>query len=91
MADPRVKGGAFHEPQGDLEVHDTYPEDGGDPRPEGGYPRRPGTDHTPAPITRAADDGSAAQLRAERKARHGESGGYDDPRYGKVRDFPSQS
>lgn len=91
MTDERVKGGAFHEPQGDLDVHDTYPEDATDDRPAGGYPGKGGQEFTPAPITRAADDGSAAQLRKERNSRHGESGGYDDPRYGKVRDFPSQT
>ena len=87
--DERLKPGQLHEKGEEANPLDTYPEEAGDDRPAGGYPNRPGTDFTPAPITRAADDGSAAQLRKERNSRHGESGGYDDPRYGKVRTPPS--
>lgn len=90
--DERLKPGQLHEKGEEANPLDTYPESGeGDDRPAGGYPNRPGTDFTPAPITRAADTGSAAQLRKERNARHGESGGYDDPRYGKVRTPPSHT
>ncbi len=91
MMDDRVKPGQLHEPVTEENEPDTYPQEGGDERPQGGYPNSPGDDFTPAPITRAADEGSAAQLRKERNSRHGESGGYDDPRYGKVRTAPGHS
>ena len=51
------------------------------------YPYFP--DYDPPKATRAADEGSSAELRRERQA-DAESGGYDDPRYGKVRELPSQ-
>ena len=90
MKDERIKPGQEHERVGAYDFHDTYPEDADDPRPAGGYPNKTGQDFTPAPITRAADEGSAAKLRQERRSRHGEGGGYSTPGYGKVRTAPSQ-
>lgn len=83
--DERIKPGQLHEPMIDKHDIEQKPQDFDDPRPMGGYPNKPGDQHTPASTTRAADEGSAAELRKERNARHGESGGYDDPRYGKCR------
>lgn len=83
--DDRIKPGQLHEPVTDNHPVDICEPDWPDPRPEGGYPNKPGAQFTPAPVTRAADEGTSAQLRKERISEHGESGGYDDPRYGKVR------
>lgn len=83
----RVKPGQLHETPAEVNDPDTYPEEGEvdfGMRSMDGYPP-----YNPAPATRAADEGSSAELRREREA-NAESGGYDDPRYGKVRSFPSQ-
>lgn len=88
--DDRVKPGQIHETPEKKDEPDTYPEDSDGEhglRQMSDYPHFP--DYDPPKATRAADEGSSAELRRERQSR-AESGGYDDPRYGKVRSAPSQ-
>lgn len=89
--DDRVKAGQLHETPDDKREPDTYPEEGDVEfglRKMSDYPYFPA--YNPPPATRAANEGSSAELRREREA-NAESGGYDDPRYGKVRSLPSQT
>lgn len=87
--DDRLKPGQLHETPEEHNDPDTYPEKGdGDSDTEGSMRGMPA--YNPSKVTRAADEGSSAELRREREA-DAESGGYDDPRYGKVRSLPSQS
>lgn len=86
----RLKPGQLHETPEEKNDPDTYPEQGDvefGMREMGDYPYFP--DYDPPKATRAADEGSSAELRTERQA-NAEGGGYDDPRYGKVRSLPSQ-
>lgn len=88
--DERLKPGKLHESQEEKPEPDTYPEEGDvefGARKMSDYPYFP--DYDPPPATRAANEGSSAELRREREA-NAESGGYDDPGYGKVRSAPSQ-
>lgn len=82
--DERLKAGQLHETPVEHNEPDTYPE-AGDMSDAGHM-----ASYNSPKTTRAADEGSSATLRAERTAK-AESGGYDDPRYGKVRSFPEQS
>ena len=89
--DERIKPGNLHETPEEKSEPDTYPEEGDVDfglREMSDYPYFPA--YNPSPTTRAAGEGSAAKLRSEREA-NAESGGYDDPAYGKVRSLPSQS
>ena len=88
--DERLKPGKLPETPEEANPKDTYPEEGDvefGMRKMEDYPYFP--DYDPPKATRAADEGSSAELRRERQA-DAESGGYDDPRYGKVRELPSQ-
>ncbi|MCK5724972.1 MAG: hypothetical protein KAI84_20715 [Gammaproteobacteria bacterium] len=88
--DERLKPGQLHETPAEDNPADTYPEEGDvefGMREMEDYPHFPPYD--PPKATRAADEGSSAELRSERQG-NAESGGYDDPRYGKVRSLPSQ-
>jgi hypothetical protein len=89
--DERLKPGQLHETpeeknDPDLHAHEL-PDVGFGLREMGDYPYFP--DYDPPKATRAADEGSSAELRRERVGK-AESGGYTDPAYGKVRSFPSQ-
>ncbi len=89
--DERLKPGQLHETpeeknDPDLHAHELDDVEFGMREMED-YPHFPPYD--PPKATRAADEGSSAELRGERQA-DAESGGYRDPRYGKVRTFPSQ-
>lgn len=89
--DERLKPGQIHETPEDRECPDTYPEEGDvefGMRKMEDSPYFP--DYDPPKATRAADEGSSAELRGERQA-SAEGGGYEDPRYGKVRSLPSQT
>ena len=88
--DERLKPGQLHETPTEDNPADTYPEEGDvefGMRKMEDYPHFP--PYNPPKATRAADEGSSAELRSERTGK-AESGGYDDPRYGKVRSAPSQ-
>lgn len=88
--DERLKPGKLHETPEENNPADTYPEEGDVEfglREMEDYPHFP--PYNPPKATRAADEGSSAELRRERTGK-AESGGYDDPGYGKVRTFPSQ-
>ncbi len=94
--DERLKPGQLHETPEEANPLDTYPEEAGASpdvgfRKEGNWPKFPPYNDLEQPPfkTRAADEGSSAELRGERQG-NAESGGYDDPRYGKVRSAPSQ-
>ncbi len=89
--DERLKAGNLHETPEENNEPDTYPVEGDVEfglREMSDYPYFP--PYLPPPATRAADEGSGAELRRERQAK-AESGGYDDPKYGKVRSLPSQT
>lgn len=90
--DERIRPGKLHEEPEEKMEPDNYRGKEGDVefgmRSMNDWPYFPSYD--PAPKTRAADEGSSAELRRERIA-NAESGGYDTPGFGKVRSLPSQS
>ena len=95
--DERLKPGQLHETPEEANPVDTYPEKAEESpdvgfRKEGNWPKFPPYNDLESGTykTRAADEGSSATLRSERES-DAESGGYDDPRYGKVRSLPSQT
>lgn len=95
--DERLKPGQLHETPEEANPLDTYPEEAGGEKLNCGFRKEENWPHFPPyndlddpPYkTRAADEGSSATLRSERQGK-AESGGYDDPRYGKARNLPSQ-